>query len=383
LKPLTKKNTLKKLLLIPILLFLFYSCSSEEETQTPVIQYTLTVTAGDGGSVDVLGGTYNENSNVTVTATADEGYAFSVWSDGSTNSALTITMSSNKRITATFKLIPNNYCDLEYDEGEYSIQTYFDSELPEKYKSDACTIISYLDAILPFNQYTLNDNDTNTPIYGLDIFTWSIDSGKPFSDYIGNDGGLCVCGTRGNNTLLLLEFSNQDLINEQNIDKYAIIAHEMFHAYQHFKSNGIHPFKNFWLIEGMAETFASIFQRGYYPNSNYFDNHMNVTDEAFANIETFEHYDTFDPTLPDISVYMILVLSKKLQNDGLTESESFSKIFNDYFASNPTETNWKSNFEEVFSISVQDFYAFLPTYQDNPSDVIPSESLTLENIFLD
>lgn len=180
---------------------------------------------------------------------------------------------------------------------------------------------------------------------------------------------------------MLLEFPNQELINEQNTDKYAIIAHEMFHAFQHYTSNGIDSLKNFWLIEGMAETFASIFHRGYYPNTNYFDRYMNVPDEALNNIQTFEHYDTFNPLIGDISVYMILVLSKKLQNDGLTESESFFKIFNDYFASNPTDINWKSNFEEIFSISIPDFYDYLETYKDNPIDVLPSETLTLENIF--
>ena len=39
-----------------------------------VNSYTLTVTAGDGGSVSTEGGEYEEGTEVTITATPDEGY---------------------------------------------------------------------------------------------------------------------------------------------------------------------------------------------------------------------------------------------------------------------------------------------------------------------
>ena len=81
--------------------FILYSCSAEEEDTTPpptvqqptpepepeVSQFTLTVTAGEGGSV-TTGGTYDEGTNVTVTATPAEGYEFVGWegSDETINS---------------------------------------------------------------------------------------------------------------------------------------------------------------------------------------------------------------------------------------------------------------------------------------------------------
>ena len=111
---------MKKVLFIPILLLVLFSCSPDEETQAPtnnvqtttpepetvVVQYTLTVTAGEGGSV-TNGGTYDEGASVTVTANPNEGYEFIGW-DGndSTNQSLTITINSNQTYEALFELIP-------------------------------------------------------------------------------------------------------------------------------------------------------------------------------------------------------------------------------------------------------------------------------------
>ena len=71
----------------------------------PVTTYSLSVSAGTGGSVSSSGGTYNSGESVTITATADSGYVFTSWSDGSTNTSLTVTMDSDQTITASFELI--------------------------------------------------------------------------------------------------------------------------------------------------------------------------------------------------------------------------------------------------------------------------------------
>ena len=68
--------------------------------------YTLTVTSGEGGSVSSEGGEYNEGTEVTLTATADDGYRFTVWSDGSTEESITITLSEDTSIEAIFEMIP-------------------------------------------------------------------------------------------------------------------------------------------------------------------------------------------------------------------------------------------------------------------------------------
>ena len=63
-------------------LTLLYNCSPElEESQrTAPNQYTLTVTAGEGGSVTPEAtGTYDEGTTITLSATPDAGYDFDRW----------------------------------------------------------------------------------------------------------------------------------------------------------------------------------------------------------------------------------------------------------------------------------------------------------------
>ena len=112
---------MKKLYLLTIItlssIALIYSCSTEEEDITPPpsvvatpepespapTQYTLTVSAGEGGSVSTEGGTYDEGTEVTVTATPDEGYVFVRWEGSdSTENSLTITLNSNESLNAVF-----------------------------------------------------------------------------------------------------------------------------------------------------------------------------------------------------------------------------------------------------------------------------------------
>ena len=95
-----------------LVFFILLSCSKDSPIPDAVVTtpeptattFTLVVAASEGGSVDISGGTYNENSNVTVTAAPAEGYVFSGWTgnaSGSTN-PLTVSMTGNKDITATF-----------------------------------------------------------------------------------------------------------------------------------------------------------------------------------------------------------------------------------------------------------------------------------------
>ena len=100
------------------------SCSAEEEGTIPPqtvleptpepepsapTQFTLTVTAGEGGSVSTEGGTYDEGTEITVTATPDDGYEFIEW-DGNDNQSNSFTVSINSNITiqANFQIIQSN-----------------------------------------------------------------------------------------------------------------------------------------------------------------------------------------------------------------------------------------------------------------------------------
>ena len=120
------------LLLIFVLSFvLIYSCSNdEEESVAPVVQtpqqepepepveYTLTVSAAEGGTVSTEGGTYEEGTEITITATPSEGYRFTGWEGNtSTEESLTITLNSNQTYQALFELIPIYTLTVSTSEG--------------------------------------------------------------------------------------------------------------------------------------------------------------------------------------------------------------------------------------------------------------------------
>ena len=63
--------------------------------------YTLTVTAGDGGSISGAGD-YNEGTELILTATANQGYVFNGWEDGINQNPRSITIDSDKSINASF-----------------------------------------------------------------------------------------------------------------------------------------------------------------------------------------------------------------------------------------------------------------------------------------
>lgn len=74
-----------------------------QQQSTPVDRYTLSLSVSPSGSGTVSGGgEYDAGSNVTITATANNGYQFSQWSDGNTDSTRVINLNSNLSLTAQF-----------------------------------------------------------------------------------------------------------------------------------------------------------------------------------------------------------------------------------------------------------------------------------------
>ena len=104
---------MNKKLYYSILVFTLISCTTDGIDDSYVvvrepgnISFSLSVTAGPGGSVSPTSGSYNSGSQVTITATANSGYLFDSWSDGSTSNPITVTMDSNKSLSASFVAIP-------------------------------------------------------------------------------------------------------------------------------------------------------------------------------------------------------------------------------------------------------------------------------------
>lgn len=80
------------------------------ERTPPAGNYTLTtiVSPSGAGSVSPSGGEYEPGDRVTLTASSASDYIFDYWSGGvsGTTTTITITMDSNKSLTANFKTAP-------------------------------------------------------------------------------------------------------------------------------------------------------------------------------------------------------------------------------------------------------------------------------------
>ena len=100
---------MKKLLSLLSIFAIVLSCSSDETSTpvtpppAPIVKYTITLSAGEGGTVSTTGGEYESGQTVNVTATPQGEYVFASWSDGNTDATRTITVSSNSTLTANFE----------------------------------------------------------------------------------------------------------------------------------------------------------------------------------------------------------------------------------------------------------------------------------------
>jgi hypothetical protein len=100
---------MKKLLSLLSIFAIVLSCSSDETSTpvtpppAPIVKYTITLSAGEGGTVSTTGGEYEAGQTVSVTATPQGEYIFTSWSDGNTNATRTITIGSNSTLTANFE----------------------------------------------------------------------------------------------------------------------------------------------------------------------------------------------------------------------------------------------------------------------------------------
>jgi len=74
------------------------------KSTAPTASYTIVVLASpeEGGTV-TGSGVYTAGTEVTLTATANEGYEFTQWADGETKATRTVTVTKNASYTATFK----------------------------------------------------------------------------------------------------------------------------------------------------------------------------------------------------------------------------------------------------------------------------------------
>ena len=168
------------------------------------------------------------------------------------------------------------------------------------------------------------------------------------------------------------------------------VAHEYFHVYQmslseNFAAPSDDPngFSILWLSEGTAASFESLYIQQYY-GINYFEEGFAWVDisQAVTNPASYESFDVGDMNYAG-STFMILALVSELKKIGFSEEKAFQSVYKTFWESNPSNTNWKTKFEEVFTISVDSFYQSLASYSPDMSLIYPSETITIQNIIND
>ena len=144
--------------------------------------YNVTLTAGDGGSLDKESGAMKEGSTLTVTATPDEGHSFVQWSDGETDNPRSITITEDLDLSAEFKV--NSY-NLTYkvDGIEYksSPVEYGTKITPEAYPTKEGYTFSGWEGL----PETMPAKDvTATGSFSINTYTAYFKIGEEFSDSV-------------------------------------------------------------------------------------------------------------------------------------------------------------------------------------------------------
>ena len=128
---------MKKLIVLAFFTLLSCSTDTPEESIVTPVTYTLTVSASEGGTIDNTGGIQNENVDVIITAIPAEGYIFSEWSgsaDGTIN-PLTVSMTTDKSITANFTRIQYTLNLFKVGEGAISQEVISAARTTEDYNA--------------------------------------------------------------------------------------------------------------------------------------------------------------------------------------------------------------------------------------------------------
>jgi len=268
--------------------------------------------------------------------------------------------------------------------SEFTFNYNIHSELPNDWELEFYTIMNNLDEkikIVP-KEYS----------YEMDVYAWKSTTNKPYQNQIGDAEGACICGNQ-NERYMVLEIPASEFDFSQ-MHRYSVIPHEYFHVYQMSLSKNFYDgnIELKWMSEGGAASIESMYIQQYYQFNYFKDAQTQVNIAAINNPSIFETYSASQNE--DInyssSVFMVLALSKELQKQNISEAEAFRMIFRDFWLPDPTDGNWKSNFENVFNFTVQDFYQILPSYDLNADNIIdstdfnsvlPSENILLQNIF--
>ena len=185
--------------------------------------------------------------------------------------------------------------------------------------------------------------------FDIDVVAWPSSDEAPLLDGKRVEGGQYVSGRRNeagqDRILMILEIDLNEL-ERAHPHMLSVIAHEYFHVYQRLQNHSLNRGLSIkWLIEGSAAVFESMYLNDFEEVSDYAERaqlkHAKAS-EFGARMESYENQEVNYGT----STAMVLLACKEVGFQGMV----------DFWKRQPNNENWKQVFEEVFKISVAQFY---------------------------
>jgi len=269
--------------------------------------------------------------------------------------------------------------DTEVSKENIVFNYRFHESLPSEWTAEVTKIFNNLEQIIPTPQVSWFPSTLN-------VYAWIDNVSRPFGEQY---SGICLCGN-GEERWVSLEMQAYDLASE-NIFKYSVVAHEYFHVYQATVSenfakpsdgSNLDAFDVYWLTEGSARAFQSLYARQYY-GANVFSEHAGIfiNEGNLSEPSNYESSNNGDRNQVN-ALFLTLALVKELEANGSSTETAFKIVLKDFWLNNPNNLNWKAKFQEIFGFDVESFYSTLPKYSADPSNVYPSTEVTLQNIFI-
>ena len=429
-----------------LFLTLVFSCSTDdEESVAPVVQtpqpepeatqYTLTVTAGEGGTVSTEGGTYDEGTTITVTAIPDDGYEFVRW-EGSdeTEIELVISINSNINLNAIYRELVSHFdssikykvyvaSDVSQDEKqgvERALEiasNEWDIDILVEYwvvgrgiqeANDLANVFCERRQELGQLEFTHYNEDINQDIFSqcLEGMMFPNQSAESILGTIQNwsdenwvgdferfrDKGGAGAGIREDWGGIGFVTSSQSMVQDFTIDEigegsYIVVFHEYFHIVQNFydlqdNSEEIeNHFLGDWFYEGGADFMAHklVYQGGLTESDapSFQSKYRDLMSDIQSEIESGNNLS--QQSLDDFSYYTS-PWNPSVYSFGawaiayLNFKAGNNNSLNKYFSKVPL-VGWEQSFQETYSITLEEFYVefneFLKKSIDEQLEIIP------------
>ena len=429
-----------------LFLTLVFSCSTDdEESVAPVVQtpqpepeatqYTLTVTAGEGGTVSTEGGTYDEGTTITVTAIPDDGYEFVRW-EGSdeTEIELVISINSNINLNAIYRELVSQFdssikykvyvaSDVSQDEKqgvERALEiasNEWDIDVLVEYwvvgrgiqeANDLANVFCERRQELGQLEFTHYNEDINQDIFSqcLEGMMFPNQSAESILGTIQNwsdenwvgdferfrDKGGAGAGIREDWGGIGFVTSSQSMVQDFTIDEigegsYIVVFHEYFHIVQNFydlqdNSEEIeNHFLGDWFYEGGADFMAHklVYQGGLTESDapSFQSKYRDLMSDIQSEIESGNNLS--QQSLDDFSYYTS-PWNPSVYSFGawaiayLNFKAGNNNSLNKYFSKVPL-VGWEQSFQETYSITLEEFYVefneFLKKSIDEQLEIIP------------